>query len=246
MQMRLDKFLAQSGVGTRSEIKKEIKRKLVTVNGITAQKPELKIDTDSDTICYAGKQIIYEPFSYYLFYKPAGCVTARTDTKEKTVMDYFPESMRKTFFPVGRLDKDTEGLLLVTNDGNLNHRLSAPSYHVEKTYYAILDTPVPKEAREVFLNGVDIGDDKPTLPAKLTILSSIDEAELTICEGRFHQVKRMFEAIGCRVCYLKRISFGNLTLAGLKKAAFRKLTEDEIAFLKNKTKKKNENIPSGG
>lgn len=239
MQMRLDKLLAEAGIGTRSEVKKAIKQKQVTVNEQIEDRPERKVNPDSDVICHLGKQICYEPFSYYLFYKPAGCVTAREDTREQTVMDFFPESIKNKLYPVGRLDKDTEGILLITNDGELTHRLLGPVYHVEKTYYVRLDCPVPKEAIEQFQNGLDIGDKKNTLPAKLTIFPANKqedicyEAELTIYEGRFHQVKRMFKAVGCTVLYLKRISFGSLTLKDLEKGEYRKLTQEEISFLKN-------------
>jgi 16S rRNA pseudouridine516 synthase len=143
-------------------------------------------------------------------------------------MDYFPASMREKFSPVGRLDRDTEGLLLVTNDGALNHRLTSPAHHVDKTYFARLDVPVPKEAVSLFAAGVDIGDDKPTLPAKLVLLPDEREAELTIREGRFHQVKRMFEAVGCNVVYLKRLSMGGLTLGALPKGEYRKLSPEEM------------------
>jgi len=158
-------------------------------------------------------------------------VTAKQDNVHKTVMDYFPEDVKvKDIAPVGRLDLDTEGLLLFTNDGLLTHHLLSPTHHIPKTYYAILDKEVPETAVEAFKNGVDIGDDKPTLPADLVILSE-KEAELTIHEGRFHQVKRMFEAVGCTVTYLKRLSMGTLTLGDLQKGEYRRLTEVEVHAL---------------
>jgi 16S rRNA pseudouridine516 synthase len=227
--MRLDKYLADAGLGTRSEVKKWIKSGRITVNGSPAGQPEQKVDPSSDAVCADGEPVGYEEFSYYLFHKPAGCVTARFDAALPTVMDYFPASMREKFSPVGRLDKDTEGLLIVTNDGALNHRLTSPAHHVNKTYFARLDTPVPREAVSLFAAGVDIGDDKPTLPAQLVLLPDEREAELTIREGRFHQVKRMFEAVGCSVVYLKRLSMGGLTLGELPKGEYRKLSPEEIA-----------------
>lgn len=246
MQMRLDKFLSEAGIGTRSDVKKEIKQNKITVNNQPVQKPEQKINPDTDIICHAGKQIHYEQFSYYLFYKPAGCVTAKTDRDFQTVMDFFPDFQQKGLFPVGRLDKDTEGALLITNDGKLGHRLLSPAYHVSKTYYAVLDCPVPEEAVSIFINGVDIGDEKIALPAKLVILpeekrenATFYGAELTIYEGRFHQVKRMFLAVGCTVLYLKRLSFGSLTLGNLKKGEYRRLTEKEISSLKKESCVKN-------
>ena len=238
--LRIDKYLADCGIGTRSEVKKYIKAKQISVNGKLVVKPEQKIDENVDIICFNGQQIIYEKFVYYLLHKPAGCVTAKQDNVHKTVMECFPEEVRaKDIAPVGRLDLDTEGLLLFTNDGPLTHHLLSPTHHIPKTYYAVLDKKVPESAIELFKTGVDIGDDKPTLPAELIILPTVvkeDEnatysAELTIHEGRFHQVKRMFEAVGCTVTYLKRLSMGSLVLGDLKIGEYRKLTEEEIIEL---------------
>ena len=240
--LRIDKYLADCGIGTRSEVKKYFKAKQITVNGEVATKPEQKINENTDVICFKGQPINYEKYVYYLLHKPAGCVTAKQDNIHKTVMEYFPEEIRgKGIAPVGRLDLDTEGLLLFTNDGPLTHHLLSPTHHIPKTYYAILDKEVPESALELFKNGVNIGDDKPCLPAELVILpNQINEsgdklysAELTIHEGRFHQVKRMFEAVGCTVTYLKRLSMGSLELKGLEKGEYRKLTEEEIVELKD-------------
>lgn len=230
--MRLDKYLAECNIGTRSEVKKHIKNKLVTVNEIVAQKPEMKIDENTDVICFKGKQILYEKYVYYLFHKPAGCVTAKTDNLHKTVMEYLGEEVKSDVSPVGRLDLDTEGLLIMTNDGPLLHHLLSPAHHIPKTYYAEVDAVIPQEAVALFEKGVDIGDDKPTLPAALEILSETS-ANLTITEGRFHQVKRMFAAVGCNVTYLKRIKMGQLSLSDLPIGAYRRLTEEEILSLKN-------------
>ena len=240
--VRIDKYLADCSIGTRSEVKKYIKAKQITVNGEVVAKPEQKIDENADVICFKGQPITYEKYVYYLLHKPAGCVTAKQDNVHKTVMEYFPDEIRaKDIAPVGRLDLDTEGLLLFTNDGPLTHHLLSPTHHIPKTYYAVLDKEVPESAVELFQNGVDIGDDKPTLPAELVILpifvnearEKVYSAELTVHEGRFHQVKRMFEAIGCTVTYLKRLSMGSLTLGNLEKGEYRKLTEEEIITLKN-------------
>ena len=240
--LRIDKYLADCSIGTRSEVKKYIKAKQITVNGEIVAKPEQKIDENVDVICFKGQPITYGKYVYYLLHKPAGCVTAKQDNVHKTVMEYFPDEIRaKDIAPVGRLDLDTEGLLLFTNDGPLTHHLLSPTHHIPKTYYAVLDKEVPESAVELFQNGVDIGDDKPTLPAELVILpifvnearEKVYSAELTIHEGRFHQVKRMFEAIGCTVTYLKRLSMGSLTLGNLEKGEYRKLTEEEIITLKN-------------
>ena len=229
--LRIDKYLADCGLGTRSEVKKYIKAKQITVNGEVVVKPEQKIDENVDEVCFKGQPICYEKYVYYLLHKPAGCVTAKQDNVHKTVMEYFPEDIRaKDIAPVGRLDLDTEGLLLFTNDGPLTHHLLSPTHHIPKTYYAVLDKEVPESAVEQFKDGVDIGDDKLTLPAELVILSE-KEAELTIHEGRFHQVKRMFEAVGCTVTYLKRLSMGSITLGDLEKGEYRKLLEEEVEKL---------------
>ncbi|WP_455722147.1 pseudouridine synthase [Agathobacter sp.] len=235
--VRLDKFLAEMGVGTRSEVKKILKAKQVTVNGDTATKPETKIDTDNDVVCYRGSRISYQKYEYYMFNKPAGCVSATEDNLHRTVMDYITDAVHDDLFPVGRLDIDTEGLLLITNDGALAHELLSPAKHVEKTYYARIDGMVTEDDVNQFENGVDIGEDKLTKPGKLVILKSepISEIELTITEGRFHQVKRMFEAVGKKVIYLKRISMGPLKLPqDLAIGEYRALTQAELGGLKQR------------
>ena len=236
--MRLDKFLTEMGIGTRSEVKKILKTKQVTVNGTIVTKPETKIEPKTDEVCYKNERIAYCAFEYYLFHKPAGCVTATEDTQHKTVMDYLENTIRSDLFPVGRLDIDTEGLLLITNDGALAHELLSPSRHVQKTYYALIDGKVTEEDVNLFGKGVDIGEKKPTKPGFLKILKSEpqSEIELTITEGKFHQVKRMFEAVGKKVLYLKRISMGPLTLPeDLKPGEYRELTEEELMLLKAET-----------
>lgn len=230
MAIRLDKYLAEVGEGTRSEVKKLIRAKLVTVNGIPATKPEQKIDENRDEVCLRGERLGYVPFEYYLFHKPAGCVSATEDNLHRTVMDYLVNTMRKDLFPVGRLDIDTEGLLLITNDGALAHELLSPNKHVAKTYYARIDGQVTEEDVLLFEKGVDIGEEKPTKPAKLNIIKSaaISEIELTITEGKFHQVKRMFQAVGKEVIYLKRMAMGPLRLTDdLAPGDYRPLTREE-------------------
>ena len=228
--LRIDKYLADCGIGTRSEVKQYIKKKQILVNGELIAKPDIKIDENKDEVYFQGKKVVYEKYVYYLFHKPQGCVTAKQDNLHKTVMEYFPEDLQKILAPVGRLDLDTEGLLLLTNDGELTHHLLSPTHHIPKTYYAILDKTVPKEAVELFQKGIDIGDEKLTLPAELKILNETNTfaAELTICEGRFHQVKRMFTSVGCKVTYLKRLSMGGLSLGDLPLGEYRKLTREEI------------------
>lgn len=232
--IRLDKYLADMGVGTRSELKKAIRSGRVTVDGQTAKKPEQKIDTQAQTVAYDGSPIRYQEKEYYMLHKPAGVVSATRDDKEKTVLDLLDGQKRKDLFPVGRLDKDTEGLLLITNDGELSHRLLSPAKHVDKTYYAQVEGIVTEEDAAAFAAGVDIGDETLTLPAHLTVLHSdrISEIRLTIQEGRYHQVKRMFEARGKKVVYLKRLSMGSLLLdETLEKGAYRPLTKEELAAL---------------
>ena len=197
-------------------------------------RPEEKIDTERDTVLFNGMTVGYAEFEYYMLNKPAGVVSATEDRRERTVLDLIGEKRRKDLFPVGRLDKDTEGLLLITNDGELAHRLLSPKKHVDKTYYARVAGRITEEHKKIFAAGVDIGDEKPALPAELRILSSeeISEVELTIHEGRFHQVKRMFHAVGGEVLYLKRTSMGSLRLDEcLEPGQYRRLTEDEIRAL---------------
>ena len=229
--MRLDKFLTEMGLGTRSEVKKILKTKQITVNGEIVTKPETKVAPENDQISYKGEPVTYCEYEYYLFYKPAGCVTATEDQLHKTVMDYLTDTVRSDLFPVGRLDIDTEGLLLITNDGAVAHDLLSPAQHVEKTYYAVIDGVVTEKDVNSFENGVDIGEEKLTKPGKLRILKSEPESEieLTITEGRFHQVKRMFAALGNKVVALHRWRIGNVELdESLEEGEFRPLTQEEI------------------
>ena len=232
--IRLDKYLADMGIGTRTEVKKFIRSGRIQVDGRIEKKPELKVDTATQQITFDNTLVVYQEYEYYMLNKPAGVVSATTDKNEKTVLDLLSVQKRKDLFPVGRLDKDTEGLLLITNDGALAHRLLAPGKHVDKVYFARIEGTVTEADVLAFSQGLDIGDPELTLPAKLEIQSSdtISEILLTIQEGRFHQVKRMFEAVGKKVIYLKRLSMGTLCLdEDLPKGAFRALTEQEIREL---------------
>lgn len=232
--IRLDKFLADMGCGSRAEVKQFIRKGQTAVNGVTVKSPDYKVNPETDHVVCRNEVISYTEYEYYLLNKPAGVITATEDSREKTVLDLIRSKKRKDLFPAGRLDKDTEGLLLITNDGPLAHNLLAPGKHVSKTYYARIDGTVTEEDAAAFREGVDIGDPKPTLPADLRILSSGPESEieLTITEGRFHQVKRMFEAKGKKVLYLKRISMGSLKLdPTLAPGEYRALTEEEIREL---------------
>ena len=229
--MRLDKFLCECNIGTRSEVKKIIKTGKVLVNGEGIKQADYKIDENTDEVKYNGEILKYETNVYFLLNKPAGYVTAKKDNLYKTVMELIPQEFRKKCSPVGRLDLDTEGLLLITDDGALNHRLMSPAHHVEKTYYARLDKKIEDDEIEKFKEGVDIGDYKLTLPAKLELLDGRDEAYLTISEGRYHQVKRMFEAVGAKVTYLKRVKLSFLELDDLEPGEYRRLTGEEIKRL---------------
>lgn len=234
--MRLDKFLCETGFGTRSQVKELLKKGQVTVNGVAAKKPEQKIDEHKDQITCQEKTASYEKYVYYMLHKPAGVVSATEDKREKTVLDLLKsEDRRDGIFPVGRLDKDTEGFLLLTDDGDLAHRLLSPRKHVDKTYYAKIAGSVTEAHIERFREGLDIGDEKKTLPAMLEILASkteTSEIRITIHEGRFHQVKRMFEAVGCKVIYLKRLSMGAVALdETLAPGDYRPLNEKERELL---------------
>lgn len=233
--MRLDRFLCETGFGTRSQAKELLKKGLVQVNGKVVKRPEQKVMEEKDEIFCGGKRAFYSPFVYIMLHKPAGVVSATEDRRERTVLDLLDGAAGKHLFPAGRLDKDTEGLLLLTNDGALSHRLLSPGRHVDKTYYAKITGHVSEKHVKMFLEGLDIGEKHPTLPAVLQILSAgeISEVQVTIQEGKFHQIKRMFEKIGCRVLYLKRLSMGPLVLdQDLKAGEYRYLTEEEIKKLK--------------
>jgi 16S rRNA pseudouridine516 synthase len=230
--IRLDKFLAQMNMGTRSEVKNAIRKGKVLLNGEICKNADIKIDENLDVVCYENYEVIYEKFVYYMLNKPAGVVSATKDNLDKTVMDLLCDVKKQDVFPVGRLDKDTEGLLLLTNDGELAHKLLAPKNHIPKTYFVRTKEEVTKEQLELLENGVDIGEDTLTMPA-LTEKICDNEILLTIYEGKFHQVKRMLKAVNNEVVYLKRQKMGDLLLdESLKKGEYRKLTADEIGLLK--------------
>ena len=234
--LRLDKYLADMQIGTRTEVKQMIKKGQILVDGKKALKPEMKLDPDQAEVCVNGEKIGYVEYEYWMLHKPAGVVSATEDKRDQTVIDLLKESKRKDLFPVGRLDKDTEGLLFITNDGELAHGLLSPKKHVDKTYYARIDGVVTKEDMEAFSKGLDIGEKNLTMPARLEILSTKEnesEIKVTIQEGKFHQVKRMFEAVGKRVVYLKRLSMGSLRLdENLAAGEARLLTKEEVEALR--------------
>lgn len=236
--IRLDKFLSEMSGWTRSEVKKIVRTGSVTVDGNEVKKPETKIDEKLSIVRVDGRQIKYNKYEYYMLNKPKGFVSATTDREHKTVVDIISSSEKKDLFPVGRLDIDTEGLLLITNDGELAHRLLAPKNHVEKTYYVEVSGILDDVDVDAVEEGLDIGEEKKTIPAKMEILktdiqNNISSCYLTIHEGKFHQVKRMMKKLGKTVTYLKRVSMGSLFLdSKLKKGNYRKLTEQEIIELK--------------
>lgn len=232
--IRLDKYLADMGCGTRSEVKLYMKKGRVTVNGEVVKSPELKLNVESDLVCFDGAVVGYAEYEYFMLNKPAGVISATEDSFSETVIDLIETAKRKDLFPVGRLDKDTEGLLLITNDGALAHELLSPRKHVDKTYFAKVEGVVTEEDVVLFKEGLVVDEGFTAKPARLVIQSSgpISEIELTITEGKFHQVKRMFEAVGKEVIYLKRLSMGPLVLdESLQPGEYRTLTEHEIKEL---------------
>lgn len=235
MAMRLDKYLADMGLGTRSEIKKAVRSGRVTVDGRTVTDPGTKVGPE-DAVLFDGTAVTYEPYVYYMLHKPAGVISASEDRRERTCVDLIDETRRRDLFPVGRLDRDTEGLLLITNDGDLCHRLLTPSRHVDKVYYARVSGRVTEADVRGFADGLRVDADFRAMPAQLRILrsDSVSEVEIVIREGKFHQIKRMFRAVGKEVLYLKRLSMGSLTLdPALQPGTWRRLTAEELAELRN-------------
>ena len=226
--IRLDKYLSDMGVGSRRDVKSILKAGRVKVNGVTVTGPETKIDTESDEVELDSQRIGYEEYRYYMLNKPAGVISATKDKLSDTVIEILKAENTKDLFPVGRLDKDSEGLLIISNDGKFAHNVLSPAKHVDKTYYVRLDKKPDDDEVSKIENGIDIGDDKPCLPSKVKVISD-DEAYITISEGRFHQVKRMFSAVGINVTYLKRISMGGLKLdESLAPGEYKKLSKEEI------------------
>ena len=228
--IRLDKYLCDLNIGSRSEIKEYIRMKLISVNGVIASDPGMKIYEDS-AVTYRGEPLIYKKFRYYMLNKPKGVVSATQDNIDTTVLDLLKDINTRDMFPVGRLDKDTEGLLIITNDGEMSHRLLSPKNHVEKCYLVHLKHNITSDDIKTLCMGVDIGDDTITLPAKVEAIAT-DRIYLTITEGRYHQVKRMLEAVDNKVVFLKRVSFGPLELdPSLSPGEYRELDESEIIML---------------
>lgn len=239
---RLDKILAHVGIGSRSELKRLAKEGAIYVNGAKVKDSGMQVNPDKDIIQVNGETVSYREFVYLMMNKPQGVVSATEDNRDRTVVDLLDAAYAPfEVFPVGRLDKDTEGFLLLTNDGKLSHNLLSPRKHVPKTYFAKVEWEVTEEDIEAFSQGVTLDDGYETLPGILKILSVgnevsgvLSEIELTIMEGKFHQVKRMFQAVGKKVAYLKRISMGPLALdPSLALGEVRELTGEELSALKN-------------
>ncbi len=250
-ETRLDKYVAEGAGITRKEAKSALSKGRVSVNGEVCKNGDRKVSA-ADDVTLDGRSLKAEEFLYLMLHKPAGVVSATEDSRDKTVLDLVREQQAETaesvgetgfflgkreIFPVGRLDKDTEGLLLLTDDGELAHRLLSPKKHVDKVYFAKLSGQVPEDAVSRFAEGIQVGQEYQALPAKLEVVSSTDgisEVRITLREGKFHQVKRMCHEIGCEVTYLKRLSMGSLLLdEGLRPGECRRLTVEEVELLKS-------------
>jgi 16S rRNA pseudouridine516 synthase len=233
--MRLDKMLSHMGYGSRKEIKQLLKSGLVTVNGSIQRDGKKHIDIEQDRVMFKAEEIVYQTMIYYLLNKPAGVITATEDEHQETVLDLIDKEIRKKdLFPVGRLDKDTEGLLLITNDGQLAHQLLSPKRHVPKTYLAYVEGEVTASDIDAFKSGIQLEDGYQTIPADARIIKQgkVSEVEIMIYEGKYHQIKRMFAARKHHVCYLKRIKMGPLTLdTSLMPGQYRSLSAQEVEAL---------------
>jgi 16S rRNA pseudouridine516 synthase len=234
--MRIDKWLSNTGFGSRKEVKQLLKSGAVTLNGNVIKDPKTQANPDKDHVVVHGEEVIYKEFIYLMMNKPQGVISATEDSRHETVIDLLElEDQGFEPFPVGRLDKDTEGLLILTNDGQLAHSLLSPKKHVPKTYFAKINGSIPENTYEKFKEGIVLEDGYQTQPAKLKIVQdSMDESEiyLTITEGKFHQVKRMFEAVDRKVTFLQRVQMGNLKLdETLPLGTYRELTEEELSLL---------------
>lgn len=237
-KLRIDKILSNLGYGSRAEIKVYCKKGLIKINDKVISNPGTQVDTDIDKIEFNNEVVKYREFVYIMMNKPDGYLSATFDKRDPIVLDLIdPSYLTFEPFPVGRLDKDTEGLLVLTNDGKLAHRVLSPKKHVPKTYYAKIEGIVTQEDVQAFEKGVTLDDGYETMPSQLKILKSDDlsEIELTIHEGKFHQVKRMFESVGKKVVYLKRLSMGKLTLdETLNLGEYRELTDEEVKLIEER------------
>lgn len=238
-ELRLDKYLAEMGKGTRSQIKEMARKGRILIDGIPEKRADRKIDPKLHHVSVDGCPVSYVRYEYYMLNKPQGVVSSTKDFRYETVVSLIHSRKRDDLFPVGRLDLDTEGLLLITNDGELAHQLLSPKKHVDKVYFARITGELPADAKERMEEGLVLSDGTPARPASLEVLRQgkgevPSEVRLIIQEGKFHQVKRMFEALGCHVIYLKRISMGGLALdEALEPGEYRPLSKEEIQELKS-------------
>lgn len=237
--MRIDKFLSVTGKATRTEAKKAIRAKAVAVNGVVATSSDMQIDPIKDVVSFFGETVIYREHIYILMNKPDGVVSATEDGRDRTVIDLLPSDIPKDkLFPCGRLDKNTLGLILITDDGDLAHELLSPRSHVKKSYYFKSAEPVSAEDAKRFEKGLVLADGYETLPAEIRLMGNGNEGVITLKEGKYHQIKRMFGALDNRIIYLERVSFGPLILdENLKRGEWRYLTEEEIKELKEHKRK---------
>lgn len=234
---RLDNLLVNSGYGSRREVQKIIRQKKVTVNGEIINRPAVHVDILKDEVCVIGKKVLYKEFVYLMLNKPAGFISATYDRFERTVLELIDDEDKILEpYPVGRLDKDTVGLLIISNDGNMCHRVLSPKRHVEKKYFVRVDTCLDSFHIEIFSKGVVLEDGYKCKPVELKILNSTlasSECEIVLTEGKFHQIKRMFEEINSNVLYLKRIEFCGIKLdKNLNEGEYRHLTDQEVNILK--------------
>lgn len=232
--MRLDKFLGLSGCCSRSDAKKAVRGKQVTVNGTVAQSADMKVDPNTDEISYFGRTVVYREYNYIMMNKPEGVVSATDDGRDKTVIDLLPDDVRNDrMFPCGRLDKNTLGLMLITDNGELAHELLAPKSHVSKKYRFCAEKEISREEAGRFENGLVLEDGYVTLPARIELDAGGKSGVITLTEGKYHQIKRMLISLDNKITYLERISFGSLTLdPSLARGEWRYLTEQEVEALK--------------
>jgi len=234
--IRLDKMLSNCGIGSRKKVKELFKLKKVSVDGKTVDKSDIKIDTEKNVVCLDGRVISYKKYIYLIMNKPAGIISATEDNKEKTVIDILPDEYKRfNVFPVGRLDKDTVGMLILTNDGEFAHNTLSPKKHIIKKYFAIVSGIVDDNDIKIFSNGIKFMNGEVFKSAKLEVCG-VNEGKsnvfIEISEGKFHQIKRMFKFVGKEVLLLKRIKFGGLTLdEKLKEGEVRELTEKELEMI---------------
>lgn len=233
--MRLDKYITSTGILTRSQCKQEIKKGLIVIDGKPVKDPGLQIDEETVKVYYKNKIVEYKKYTYIMMNKPKGYISSTEDFKQKTVLDLLPDNYKRIgLFPCGRLDIDTTGLLILTNNGDLAHKLLSPKFHVPKTYYFECSPAIDENKRIALENGVDIGEDHLTKTAKIVLNNNYDSGKITITEGKFHQIKRMFQAVGSEIVELKRISFSKIELdESLKEGSFRLLNETEEESLVN-------------